>query len=121
MDAVEFKMLEIGMFEEEINILSVEDLKNKDDRTLLYGFTCDRDTWHVYLKSGKIFCVKYPYKGTPSLVSICKNEDFVPNKRLYPERCDFEFCKLLKEKGINLPFTKWQELPETKGFYGEIL
>ena len=35
-------------------VLSAEDLKDKSDRTLLYGYTCDRDTWHVYLEDGKI-------------------------------------------------------------------
>ena len=42
-------------------------------------------------------------------VTVISNRDYVADKRLYPERCDFEFCKRLTEKGIRLPFTVWNE------------
>ena len=42
-------------------------------------------------------------------ILVSSNYDFVPDKRLYPERCDYNFCRLLKEKGIHLPFTTWDD------------
>ena len=42
-------------------------------------------------------------------VEVKSNRDYVPDKRLYPEKCDYHFCKLLKEKGIDLPFTTFSE------------
>ena len=102
-----------------------DDLKNQEDRTLLYGYTCERDTWHVYLKDGKIHVVIYEYKQSPREVNTATNEGFVPDKRLYPERCDFEFCKLLADYDVYLPFTTYDEkvYEETKNdtFHGEIL
>ena len=87
------------------------------DRTLLYGYTCERETFHVYLKDNEIFVVIYNteyYRGAPTprnmrRIKVTSNRDYVPNKRLYPERCDYVFCKMLKDKGIQLPFTTWTD------------
>jgi hypothetical protein len=102
-----------------------DDLKNQEDRTLLYGYTCERDTWHVYLYDGVIHVVKYGYKEPLVEMHPATNEAFVPDKRLYPERCDFEFCKLLADYDVYLPFTTFDEkvYNETKddSFHGYIL
>ena len=87
------------------------------NKTLLYGYTCDRKTFHVYLKNSDIYVVVYENdystgKARPKnmrQVIVHDNYDFVPDKRLYPERCDYHFCLLLKEKGIHLPFTSWDD------------
>ena len=56
-------------------------------------------------------------------LKIKYNGEFIPDKRLYPESCDYEFCCLLKERGITLPFTRfdkegnWQD-PELHRFCG---
>jgi len=105
-------------------VLSAEDLKDKSDRTLLYGYTCDRDTWHVYLEDGKIYTVVYNAREDEiklNIVPINENKDFVPNKRLYPAKCDYLFCKLLKEHGVNLPFTTWEDVVEKQICYGKTL
>jgi len=102
-------------------IIAVNDLNDMSDRTLLYGYTCDRDTWHVYLKNNQIISVIYKYKKQPERMDIYSNEHYVPDKRLYPECCDYEFCKLFKERGIDLPFTTWTDREEKKTYYGEIL
>lgn len=91
------------------------------DRTLLYGYTCDRDTWHVYIKDKKIHKVIYKYKEKPVEYPIESNYDYIPNKRLYPETCDFLFCKLLIKLGYDLPFTTWNNEREEKRYYGKIL
>jgi hypothetical protein len=87
------------------------------NRTLLYGYTCERETFHVYIKNKQIYVIVYNteyYRGGPRPVNmrqieVKSNRDYVPDKRLYPERCDYHFCKLLKEKGIDLPFTAFTE------------
>ena len=109
--------------------LSVHDLDPylRNDRTLLYGYTCERKTFHVYLKDEKIYVVVYcndystPKTKPRNMVQIrvTSNHDYVPDKRLYPERCDYEFCRLLKEKGIELPFTAYSdEVNLDREYYG---
>ncbi len=94
---------------------SVKDLADRTARTLLFGYTTDKHTWHVYLDAqGVIHRVVYAYAHPqPLLVSASsgetggctRNSEYVPNKRLYPESCDAEFCKLLSDAGVDLPFT----------------
>ncbi len=102
-------------------VITGSDLTNQEDRTLLFGYTCARETWHVYLKNGDIRI--YQYGGWfDNRVERYANydTDFVPDKRLNPERCDYEFCKLLTLKGVNLPFTTWSDEVEKSNYYGEI-
>ena len=102
------------------------------DRTLLYGYTCDRETFHVYMKNQNIHVVIYKSvydentEGKFKVVNmrevdVQSNNDFVPNKRLYPERCDYYFCRLLKNHDVYLPFTTWTDDVEEKDFYGYTL
>lgn len=112
----------LKMVEKVSLIITPDDLSNTKDRTLLYGYTCERDTWHVYLSGGGIFTVVYSYNGEPHQVAVHTNHDYVPDKRLYPERCDYEFCKLLKKEGVYLPFTTYSEHKFEEGvYYGEVL
>lgn len=104
-------------------LITGHSLENKQDRTLLYGYTCDRDTWHVYLKKGNIhtviyrnnLCRNFPIGLKEVLVKT--NQDYIPNKRLYPAACDYEFCKLLKDMDCHLPFTSYDDR-EQDVFYG---
>ena len=121
----EFEKLELTK-EEKLKVITVSDLINKKDRTLLYGYTCTRETFHVYLKTMKIHVVIYQnYYGCGIAkpknmreIIVESNIDYIPDKRLYPEACDFEFCKLLKEKDFHLPFTNFNNDRETNIFYG---
>ena len=104
-------------------MIKVDDLKDKSDRTLLYGYTCERKTWHVYLKSGNIHVIEYRHDYTrylpDELVEIepkC-NEDYIPDKRLYPTACDFEFCMMLKSQCCDLPFTS-EDNRQKEIYYG---
>lgn len=113
----------IKEFKPDKEVIKANNLKNKSNRTLLYGYTCDRRTWHVYLKDEKIHIVKYRHdyeRDIPvNLVEIeasC-NRDYIPDKELYPSACDFEFCMLLKSKGCELMFTSEDERPEA-AYYG---
>lgn len=91
------------------------------DRTLLYGYTCERDTWHVYIKDTVIHKVIYKYGKDPVEYQINDNYDFIPDKRLYPEACDYQFCRIMQRLGYELPFTSWNNDREEKQYYGEIL
>lgn len=109
-------------------LISVHQLKNLSDRTLLFGCTQNKDSWHVYLQDKLIHIFLYEmYHLTdhPATIRFKKNQIFdsrelVPDKRLYPECCDYEFCVLLKEQGIYLPFITWIKNRKLAQFYGEI-
>ena len=99
-------------------------MKNLAERTLLYGYTCDRQTWHVYCANDEsIFLSVYGDKGQkfhnvtqdgiPDLGAL------VPDKRLYPQYCDFEFCQFLQVQGVKLPFTVWIDPTDRGQFAGE--
>jgi hypothetical protein len=84
------------------------------DRTLLYGYDCDRYTWHVFQQHGYLHRAIY-MGSNPRPESIDSDPEMiaaslVPNKRLYPEACDFDFCMRLAALGINLPFTTYGTL-----------
>lgn len=112
---------------EKENVISIDDLVNKSERTLLYGYTCDRNTWHVYIENNKIVTIMYDnnydngiisFKEKPMVIDITENCYYVPDKRVYPETCDYEFCSLLRLKGVNIPFTYWNDERKPKQFYG---
>lgn len=105
---------------------------NDLDRTLLYGYDTDRNTWHVYVKDKRVYLHLYnTYKPEVSVVrDVFESfQELVPNKRLYPERCDYEFCLwLIRDKGVHMTFLKWdRELtmkvmsskPEFNPYYGK--
>ena len=98
-----------------LKVLACYDLGNDTPRTLLLGYTTERRTWHVYLDDKSLINVLV-YAGDGKnfeVVShtwgldggVLANERFVPNKRLYPESCDEEFCRLLLQANVQLPFT----------------
>lgn len=88
------------------NLITVADLANKNNRVLLYGYTIERHTFKVELLDGDYICTSIEKYGEPEYeINVTKNEDYVPNKRVYPERSDYEFCKLLVERGVYIPWT----------------
>lgn len=114
----------------ESKFITGSDLKNQADRTLLYGYTVGRRTWHVYLRDGIIYSYSYGAgiyeegefdSDSVTPINIGHNEDYVPNKRLYPECCDFEFCQLLLNNEVDyLPFTTRNSKREEKQYYGRL-
>ncbi|MCA1379476.1 hypothetical protein I6F34_01405 [Bradyrhizobium sp. BRP05] len=88
------------------------------DRTLLYGYDCDRATWHIYQKDGELHRVIYRPSDLDSRTKpevhdhgpALDAETLSPNKRLYPEACDFDFCAKLKALGVHLSFTTYGTL-----------
>lgn len=94
-------------------VIKVGMLEDWTPRTLMYGYTCERHTFHLYLDSSRKFQkVVYDHDGIllehfqgPAIEA----EQCVPDKRLYPENCDFEFSRLVKVAGVHLPFTTYDE------------
>lgn len=114
--------IQLMNIEEDVDIITVNHLKNKFDRTLLYGYDCDRNTYHVYLKDENIYVVRYNSCNILTRLKVSSNEDYVPNKRVYPQYSDFEFCKLLIEKDIYIPFLEYNEpSKDIDVFAGEVL
>jgi hypothetical protein len=85
------------------------DLSNRDNRTLLYGYTREHRTWHVYIKHGVIHTVEYGFNGNPIEQKVGCSQYYIPTKFLCPESCDLDFCALLMNQGIYLPFTTFTE------------
>lgn len=97
-----------------VPVLTAEDLENKKSRTLIWGYTPDRESFHVYLgDDGLIHKVVYRGSLEPVMIlhvtnkDVSSNSEYVPSKRLYPEACDAEFCGMLLERGIELSFTNY--------------
>lgn len=98
-------------------------LENKQDRTLLWGYTCERESWHVYIQNGEIhrYITQYPDKF---VAHTCQEnwepQYLAPDKRLYPEACDYEFCKLLRENGAELSFTNFNPERKPAQYHGPV-
>lgn len=108
-----------------VALVAVDEIMYEDaDRTLLWGYDCDRNSWHVYLKDREIHRVVYTYDGNILASDADWSlpvEDLIPNKRLYPEACDAGFCALLRDKGACLPFTTFDDKRPARQFHGRIL
>lgn len=105
------------------NLVTIDDLYDKSDRTLLYGYDCERITYHTYIKDGEICNVFYGgYMNAPLTPYVAvTSEDYIPDKRLYPECCDYEFCSILTSRKIYLPFTTYDSKRDKKKYYGEVI
>lgn len=93
--------------------ISAAQLTDQTPRTLVFGYTCDRETFHVYLdEAGELVKVVYDMdgilytqtKGKSLPVADCK-----PNKRAYPEACDLDMSVLMHMCGCPLCFTAFNE------------
>jgi hypothetical protein len=112
--------------------VAVSDLDDHGDRTLVYGYTLDRETFHVYLSDGLIHRFIYRYRTAPGTaersVEVVAHDaapamaasKLVPSKRAYPQLCDAEFCRILIELGAHVAFTSYEEPQERGTFAGEI-
>ena len=90
-------------------VIKGNELLDRSDRTLVYGYTCDRDTFHVALLGGVIHVFLYDHNNTmiwhKDEDDLQDNSEYVPNKRVYPERCDSDFVITLLHAGVDVPFT----------------
>lgn len=98
----------------------IKELSFKQEGTLLYGYTFDRDSFHVYIKNNLIH--RYIYNR--NRFDYQQKEEFegvflIPTKRVYPAASDYNFCELLINKGLEIPFTIWEERKEEL-YYGKV-
>jgi hypothetical protein len=102
--------------------MNADMIADKSDRTLLWGYTKSHNSFHVYLYNGVLYCYVYDYQNNPVdiMVDEIPMRDLFPDKRLYPEACDYEFCSLLKRYGVNLPFTTFRDNRPVEKYYGDI-
>lgn len=105
MNKIQFELLTI----KHTSIITVFDLIDTTNRILIYGYNFERDTVKVKLYNGTFIKTIYKYGIDSKVYPIEYNEDLVPNKRVYPEKSDFEFCQLLISRGIHIPFTNFSE------------
>lgn len=89
-------------------------LADRTPRTLLYGYTCERNSFHVYLDEDRyIHRVIYDYDKLVIAHDYALElpaELCVPDKRIYAEHSDYEFCLVLHHMGLHLPFTTFNEV-----------
>ena len=107
--------------------IKVDELENKSDRTLLYGSFVIADGilgYHLYLEGEMFHFTVYLVKSKLMYELYCKpgeplksfkfRDEITPEQIFrklssesipyHPECCDYEFCNLLKSKGIKLDF-----------------
>lgn len=84
--------------------------------TLLYGYTLKRDTFHVYYDDGQI--TRHIYNSDETIQDLSRwvwpAEDLVPSKRVYPDRTNYVFARMLKDLGIDIP---WTVMPDDSDGY----
>lgn len=106
------------------SVFGLANLLDHTPRTLIFGYNMERDTFHVYIgHDGLIHVLLYRPLGSisegPTFLilghssgpagGLKDNQGYVPNKRAYPESCDFEFCEVLKRFDVGICFTNFTE------------
>lgn len=95
--------------------ITADDLNDKTDRTLLFGRTTENTVFHVYLKNNHIHVLTYAPKWLHNAceaqdvneITPINDNDYIPSFKVYPDRSDFEFCKLLKSRNVEIPMFAW--------------
>ena len=111
---------------ETITASDVEEITEDEviiDRTLLFGVTSAKIKWHIYFKEGKIHKLIYANNTIithRSYFEVDLSELIPSSGKLYPECCDYQFCALLINMGIELSFTHFDYEKRTKIFYGKV-
>lgn len=100
------------------SVLEGRDLVNQQNRTLMFGCTVYRDYLHVYLFEGKIYIGYMGKAGGIVSLDAESNRDYLPKKRAFPEFCDYEFCQLLRGRGLWIDFGSF-DADAIKSRYGE--
>lgn len=103
--------------------LNIKELPAGYEGTLLYGYTCERNTFHAYAKAGEIHAVIYNHKN--ELLRHTHGEEIyagscAPDKRTYRQHTQYFFASLLVKKGVMFSLTEAREEDEDLAF-GEFL
>ncbi len=92
------------------------------ERTLIWGYTLERNSFHVYVANGMLHRVIYDFKD--NVIDSISGETLdtfllKPSKRAYPEACELEFSLLMRLKGVELSFTTFNPERPASLFYGK--
>ena len=92
-----------------------------ENRTLVYGYDVDRNSFHAYLHEGKLYVRTYSRgdqvisdAAGPALPATILR----PNKRVYPQYTDGDFARIMRDLDFPLPFTTWSEPKREGPYYG---
>ena len=95
-------------------MVSIAELPKGFEGTLLYGYTCERHTFHVYVKDEVIHAVTYNF-DEEIITHVSGKEVYArscfPDKRVYRQPTQFFFMDLLAKKGFT-PSVAESTLPE---------
>lgn len=90
-------------------LFSIRDLDDTTPRTLVFGYTADRFSHHLYIN--KKYMVTLAIYDLSRLLSVkfdaIPYSEVFPNKRVYPECCDLELCQFMVSKGFRPSFTNY--------------
>lgn len=93
------------------------------DGTLLWGYTCDRNSFHVYLEGGQLHRVIYDHDRNVLDYIHGQTLDarlLHPNKRVYPEATSYDFIVALRNAGERPSLTTFNEKREDATWHGEV-
>lgn len=90
-------------------MVSIAELPKGFEGTLLYGYTCDRNTFHVYVKDEVIHAVTYNFNE--EIITHASGKEVYagscfPDKRVYRQPTQFFFMELLAKKGFTPSVTE---------------
>lgn len=113
---------ELELLKNEIDVspmVNISELPAGYEGTLVYGYDCDRNTVHVYVKAGQIHAVTYNSAG--EIVSHVFGEEVYtgtckPSKRAYRQNTQYFFASLMAKKGYDLSITEGNENEESLPF-----
>lgn len=108
---------EFGQLKGKPSLIDVEELSSWEGRMLIYGYNLDRKAYEVKLERTD---AEYSTFSRPEFVITVDDVETyrattinahrcIPDKRVYPERCDYEFCALLISRHIHIPFLSYSE------------
>lgn len=105
---------------ENVPEVSISDV-GPHDRTLLYGYSIDRHSWHVYVQGGEIHLCVYASDGWVEEHTAAETwpaRNLIPDKRVYPHATEAGFARLLLSRGVSIPFTTFRDdNADWTGFY----
>ena len=113
MNSMDLARIRDGLRKREARV-QIDELENKNDRTLLMGYSYDNKYVHIYIDDESFYEVRYDpfdiYQGNgDNFKRYCwMNSAYILNMinnihGLFSELCDYEFVKLLLAKGYTLP------------------
>jgi hypothetical protein len=105
------------------NSISYHELPEGYEGTLVYGYTCERNTFHCYAKDGEIHIHIYDYNDYTVYYTVGESVSIsstTPDKRVYRQDSQFFFLKLLVEKGHDT-FSLTESNSEESLGYGKFL